>query len=622
MARRIVVRALFTNRKLPRWLPIFLLGAGTLLAACQPAPLEGKSCPCNGAGGYVCCEPTQMCLSPQQICIQRLGDWPASPAPPTPLPDHPSAVNDMTVFAFSQVAVGDQDPQVLTVKPDLVIRAFGQWDNSGITALEYDPTYADACHAQNIHLDGGLPASAIFMGQSGFDFDAVATTDATGAQVPHPTANLSGYLYRGTLANPAYREHLVNMGKLQIDAGVDGFDFQEVNLVYQGSNDRYDGNEGFDDYHLADFNAYLLAKYPTLNEADLRTRFDMDSSNVLRPDVPAWDLRRNFDYRKYLSTHGWSSAPLAPDNPLAPEWGTVVANRPTPGSQDFANTAEAYRYLPQIVSQLRAYAQTTRPDTPLLISADGIYPFVDFQSVGLYDYNHDNGKFGPTEHVQYLPLVDGHLDGHASLQGDFIYLRQRSEAIAPGVPVVVFLDAWWAEYRALTAQERQDYWRLYVAEAYANGLFFAFHLQSEGVPAAPRASDDGTLDLITQLAGWYRAHKALYHGVTPSTATATTSQGADAMVAVSDRWSSDGSGALVQRIVHVVNHAYDPSAGLVEVAALEVDVDSTGPIDDIRLVSPDWDDRPNVPPTIADGRVAVTISTLDAYAAVVITYAR
>src|SRR4029078_11738911 len=94
---------------------------------------------------------------------------------------------------------------------------------------------------------------------------------------------------------PRYRELLVQIAQLQIDGGVDGLHFAEVNNSFQGTNGL--GDEGFDDYHLADFNAYLLWKYPA--GTDFRARFGMTEDNILRHDVPAADLAGNFDYPRH-----------------------------------------------------------------------------------------------------------------------------------------------------------------------------------------------------------------------------------------------------------------------------------------------------------------------------------
>src|SRR6185369_10971908 len=102
---------------------------------------------------------------------------------------------------------------------------------------------------------------------------------------------------------------------------------------------------------------------------------------------------------------------------------------------------------------------------------------------------------------------------------------------APGAPVVVFLEGPWDSYHYLPGDQCQDFWRLYAAEAYANGAFFAFLLKAPIAQATdgagpghpgrdaivPRNADaDGTMTTFEQLAGYYRGHAGLYHGTTRS----------------------------------------------------------------------------------------------------------
>src|SRR5205814_941024 len=123
----------------------------------------------------------------------------------------------------------------------------------------------------------------------------------------------------------------------------------------------------------------------------------------------------------------------------------------------------------------------------------------------------DDGD-GGTE-ANYVPISDGHLAGTRSLQDVFRRLKARSETLAPGAPVVLFLD--WPggtidRYDALPSAERPDFWRLFGAEAYANGLFFAFHLRT--TTGEPTATEQGLMPFFKSYSAFYRAHAALFHG--------------------------------------------------------------------------------------------------------------
>jgi hypothetical protein len=61
------------------------------------------------------------------------GPWPVLTTPSTPI-----SMDDVTVFAFSQVDTYAADPQITVLGPDMVIRAWQRWDTGGTTKSEYD----------------------------------------------------------------------------------------------------------------------------------------------------------------------------------------------------------------------------------------------------------------------------------------------------------------------------------------------------------------------------------------------------------------------------------------------------------------------------------------------------
>jgi hypothetical protein len=594
-----------------------------LLLGCEPgrAPLDNKSCPC--VLPYTCCATEKVCLGPDQVCVDA-GLWPVSTAPTAPLP-----LDDVTVFAFSQVDTNGgvnsatnvksrvDDPQLLDLAPDMVIRAWAQWGHYGVAKDDFQFPYINRCHNAGIrYFMGGATATMLFREQvSDKQFDDMTTRDDEDNQVPH-TAIADG-AYRATLANPAFRKKLVEYVEAQIDGGVDGLHFEEINGAYQGAD--FLGNEGFDDYHLADFNAYLQDL--SSKSVDFAARNLMTGAHRLRFDVPAGDLKQNFNYRAYLHDHGWSGDPFAADNPLAKVWGRTTINRPKPGAETFVDSAEPYRYWKEIVDQLRDYAWTNW-NRKLLITAEGIYPFVDFQSVGLDDNNTDSPDGNP---IKYLPLTDDrtHLDGTQSLQLPFRHLKEQSERFAPGAPVVLFFDGRWNDYDNLASDgDRQDFWRLYAAEAYANGLFFAFQLKSSvgGDNTEPNATQLGVMPLFKTLAAFYRAHSALYHGVAWSPAPATTLL-PGAMIAVNDQPRSKDDPALGRRLVHIVNHQYQPGTGIIPQPNVRVAIASDVRPETIMLASPDLPRDAGPLPFDYDGAtVIVTIDNLVAYDVIILSY--
>ncbi|MEP6651924.1 MAG: hypothetical protein ABJA82_01110 [Myxococcales bacterium] len=622
-------------------LSLFAAAAFLFPVGCeQTAKLEGKGCPCLVEAGYVCCETQNACLPRGQICVDPKV-WPVATTPTAPLP-----LDDVTVYAFSQVDTGGNvdiaDQQLLDLAPDMVIRGWGQWGSYGTRAADYQFEYVRRCHQAGIrYFMGGAATTVLLAGQllsnaTSEDPQNLTARNAENRPLPRIDADMNK-IYRGSLANPAYREMVVSFGKLQIDGdgmgnnGVDGLHFEEINGGYQGANAQMvaDGNEGFDDFHLADFNAYLLAKHPP--GTSFAALFGMTPDNILRRETSPGDFAHSFDYRRYLFAHGWSSTPLIDANPLAREWGQTAVNRPRPGALTFVDSAEPYYYWKEIVDKLRTYARSTN-GRELLITAEGVYPFVDFQSVGLDDHNKD-GPDGAT--VDYLPTteVDGiaRLDGRQSLQAPFRHLKALSEQFAPGVPVVLFLDGPWRVYDKFpdSGSDRQDFWRLYAAEAYANGLFFAFHLKSSvgQKEAEPTASKLGLMPLFKSLATFYRGHASYYHGGSPAPegATALVPALPGAMVTLTDQLAPADSGGqrkLVRRLAHVVNHDYRPGTGIVHQTNVVVSISSPIRPVEVSLASPDFSggDLTVGEFSYADGQAVVTIPGLDAYVVVILSY--
>ena len=579
------------------------LAVGAL--GCDAAPIAGKGCPC--AAGYTCCQAEQLCLPDDQICASAFA-WPPAMTSTTPLP------LDAVVFAMSEYPVGMADPQVLELAPDVVVRGWSTWDTDGFSAGGYDTAYLAACHQANIRFIGGANLAALFEDQFPDPWDSAdtfldfATRDARDALVSHGQ-DIYPTLYWATLANPKVRARAVQIAEMQINLGVDGVQFVGLDDDLEGF--QYDGDEGYDDYRLADFNAYLLAKYPTETETDLATRLSMTPPNVLRRDLPPGDLAGNFNYRTYLHDLGVSDEPSSADNPLAGEWGTASIGRGATDPQSFVETAGTYVYWRQIVDELHAYAQARGRD--VFVNATGVYPFVDFQTVGLYD-NPIDAPGGGT--ATYVPVTgDGHLDGTVSLAPAFAGIKARAQALAPGAPIVVFLDGDWPQYDGLTAGELQDYWRLYTAEAYASGLFFAFDLLSPGDPQHT-ATGMGLMPLYQSLAVFYRAHADLYRGAVSSAGQSSTPP--DVTVTLADQPDPANAGRISRRIVHVVNHQY--AGGIVTRIGVPLTISSSVAPIAVTLTSPDQAADAQLSFSYTDGQIAVTLPSLAAYDAIVIGY--
>ncbi|MFB9235774.1 hypothetical protein ACFFWC_09485 [Plantactinospora siamensis] len=512
---------------------------------------------------------------------------------------------DWTVYGFSQSAVGpaEEDPQVYRLAPDVNIRAFQQWSTAGDEASDYNFGHLARYHGVGAALIGGGTASVIFREQfpSEADFADMSTRDADNLPLPHdeivPNAR------RGNLFNPRFRRYLIDWARIQIDGGVDGLFLDEVLGGFSGGQlHGYNGDEGFDDYTIADFNRYLLATYPGFTVDDWKSRFGMTDDNVVRPDVPADDLTHNFNYRTYLRDHGWTGNPLTSANPLSGVWGRVTSNRMYADDASFTATY-LRRYWKEIVDTLRAYANDTY-HRPILITANGLFPYVDLNSVGMYPWNPDE-QTPDGRGADYVPVVGGHLNGAKSLQANYRYLKDLGDRISGDVPTTVFID--WptdmmSAYLNLPASERQDYWRIFGAEAYANGLFPAFFLKD--TVGDPTADQLGLLGFLQTYAQFYRSHAALFrdNGAATGRVTAGAANVSASLLARRD------TGA---RTLHLVNHNYNQR--IIPQRRFTVTADVGACPAAVTVVSPDFTGTRKPVWSCRQGTLTVTVDRLDYY---------
>ncbi len=234
------------------------------------------------------------------------------------------------------------------------IRGWAKWDRDGILPSDYDFSIIDRFHQANLPFIGGMTTTVFFFDEASdsAEFLDWVTHDASGNVVAHNIVVQNNY--RANIANPAFRDYLVKIAKIQIDGGVDGLCFDEVLSGYNG--ETYNGNEGFDDYTIRDFNAFLSGKYPDFTKADWIKRFDMTESNCIDPSLTSDGAGCKFNYRQYLAGHGWQDDPLSSDNPLAAEWGRMTDNRADLTSNTFL-AKYTILYWKDIVSRVRHYSR-------------------------------------------------------------------------------------------------------------------------------------------------------------------------------------------------------------------------------------------------------------------------
>jgi hypothetical protein len=512
----------------------------------------------------------------------------------------------LTVYGFSQESQNlPVDPQVLEMQANIVPRAWQRWDLGGTQSSDYNFSYPAQAQAAGITFIGGTTATVLFQDEFpvAAQFNSVVSCNAQGQPVVHAPLNF----YRGSMATPTYRNYIIGIGELQIDGGVDGLFFDEADESYEGAT-YGNGDEGFDDADVADFGGFLCAKYPNLSATDWQTQFGIMAADKLNCSVSTAQWGRTFDYRGYLARNGWETAPLNSANPLAAEWGSMQGGHPEPENGTFTGTYTSLVYWQDIVLTLRNYARQ-KYGKEIYITANGVFPFVDFQMNGLWDGNPD-GPGGTS--ADYCPLTpSGDLDGTQSLLAAFLSIKQRSVRIdGRFVPVAAFID--WptgvmTRYLSLPSSEQQDYWRMYVPEALAASVYLNMHLLD--TIGDPTAAQLGLMPLFEQTAAFYEApaHAGLYHGTQDLTGTVTVS-----VPNVTTNLTRLGDGRTV---AHLINHNY--SQGFQEQDGVVVAFPLAQAPATVMLVSPDYAADTAVPFAYSGGLVQVTVPTLTAYVAVV-----
>jgi hypothetical protein len=279
-----------------------------------------------------------------------------------------------------------------------------------------------------------------------------------------------------------------------------------------------------------------------------------------------------------------------------------------PKDGTFTNTYLNLVYWQDIVLTLRNYARQ-KYGREIYITSNGIYPFVDFQGVGLYDYN-DNGPGGTNQ--DFCPLTaSGDLDGTQSLMPSFLYIGQRSASVTGRTVLVSAFIDWptgnMSRYLALPTSEQKDYWRMYLPEAYAAGVRLSMHLlDSVGDPTATQL---GLMPFFDQTSAFYKlpAHAALYENAQNLTGAVTTS-----VPKIATNLTQLGDGRTV---AHLINHNY--SKGFEAQTGVVVTFPVANAPTTITLVSPDASGDTSIPFTYTNGQVQVTVPQLVAYVALV-----
>jgi hypothetical protein len=459
---------------------------------------------------------------------------------------------------------------------DVLIRGWFKWHDAPQFG-RYAGLVPQA-HAMGALFGGGITCSALYDGENGLSEAQVrdfATRDAEGRLVD--AWNTPGCRH-GTLSNPAYLEYLLSWCKQQIDAGADYLFMDEIDAALHA-------HEGFDDYAIADFRAFLLDRHGrqgwTPTDARWRETFQIDLSDAR---TTADGTMNAFAYRGYLAAHGLTATPNAPTNPLAASW------------QDFRQHRDqrAWKWLREAI---RAHAAAQ--GRHVLLSGNGLARGVDLQVLGVWGHWR--------AHEGRVDLSDNQIHHWAST------VVAGHELAGRRVPVVFFHD--WGfggfPWMQVPPEDRRLWMRVRGAEIYAAGAFFAFPVLG---PFGNDCRNDGTLAEVVRQSEFYHRHASLYLDAELLGFEPLDADQPDVSLAL---WRQPSSESLA---LHVINRRARDGQPVVRDVKVRVPVAALPK--QLRLVSPDWPDERTARAAIVDGRLEVSIPQLEAYTVAILSFDR
>ncbi len=510
---------------------------------------------------------------PDPEMLRAVPDFPAALRRARPVED----IRDATVYTVQEPVDSDYGlAAARKVGSDVVIRGWFKWnqaDDYGRLARVVAPV-----HDLGALFGGGITCSALYDGENGLTPAQVGDMATRGPDGRLVDAWGERGIRHGTLSNPAYLEYLLSWCRRQIDAGADYLFMDEINAALQA-------DEGFDDYSLRDFRGYLVRTFSAAKgwaPADPRwqSTFQIDLGD---PAVCPDGTIGAFDYRAWLKKHGHLEKPESVQNPLSALWHAFRRER----------DERAWKGL---TDAIRAYA--AGKGRRVLLSANGLAPYVDLQVLGVWDaWRTREGS---------VDLEESQLDEWAAT------VRAGWARAGRRVPVVLFHD--WGfggfPWMKVSPADRELWMRVRGAEIYAAGGFFAFPVHG---PFDNDAVRDGTIREVARQTAFYQQNRALYHdadlvGVEPI-GTAEPLLG----LAV---WTRAKPPAV---LLHVINRqARDARPVPRRDVAVRLPLAEAPKA--VRIVSPDWAGERQGKARAESGAVTVTLPDLEAYAVAVLNY--
>lgn len=502
-------------------------------------------------------------------------DWRPTPDFPDELRRERPVTDIREAMVYTVNEYADSDYALSLIRKtgtDVAIRGWFKWNKAHNVSRK--ASFAQRVRGMGALFGGGITCSALYDGENGITREQLldmATRGPDGKLVDawdHPG------IRHGSLSCPAYLDYLFRWCREQIDAGADYLFMDEINAALRG-------NEGFDDYSCRGFRVFLLEAYGATRswshkDAGWTKSFGIDFDNAqVCPD----GTMDTFAYRGYLAAKKMVQRPHDSRNPLHNAWHAFRRVRDD-------------RVWKQLTDRIRAYA--AGKGRRVLISANGIAPYVDLQVLGVWDR---------------WWTKDGHVDLSTSQLDVWRAVVREGETVARGdVPVVFFHD--WGmgtppfPWLAVAPAERRLWMRVRGAEIHAAGGFFAFPVLG---PFGCDAGRDGTVAEIARQAAFYQRHRDLYlQGRFLGSRSVTTSADGLSLAA----WQSVMPGEL---LLHVINREAEGAAPRRRIG-LTVRFPLGTPPRSVQVVSPDWEGaRPGSAKGVGDG-IEITLPAVDAYA--------
>ena len=506
-----------------------------------------------------------------------VADFPASLRHAEPVKD----INSAAVYTMNEGESGGDYSINLARKvgSDMLIRSWFKWNQApDVSKWTVQPI---AAHKMGALFGGGITCSALYDNENGLTQQQVTDMATRGPDGKLVDAWGQPGIRHGSLSCPAYLDYLFRWCKEQIDAGVDYLFMDETNAALSDK-------EGYDDRSLADFRSYLI------NSCSQTRGWKLDDVRwheklgitLTDPAICPSGRMDTFDYRAYMRAGGFISNPNVVGNKLAGLWAD-------------GRTVRDNKAWKTLTDRIRAYGK--EKGRRILLSGNGIVPYVDLQVLGVWDrWTTDNG----------------HVDLRANQLGTWHALVTRAQTVAGSkVSVVLFHDWGMGDtpfpWMAVAPSEREVWMRTRGAEIYAAGGFFAFPVEG---PFGCDCSRDGTLPLIAHLTNFYQRNRDTYlkSRWLGSDCVKTTAP----LLSLSAGWWTDAR----TLILHVINR--DVKAGVLKPrGAVEVELPVNEAPISAFIVSPDFEgERAAACRVVGGGKLQVTLPALDAYSVVLLRY--